>query len=225
MLSRYGKREGSSATCARGSSVLGGHRASQKGCYERARERREYGRNDGKKRRRKRGREEAGSDRLRPIQLMQQQLQLQHHHQQEARESGPTADGCRTRKRMVKETMEMSEEAKRSCGGGGVAGEKVHLQLVQQGVPPTRQALGGHRTNHKGQKRCSERAKEATECDSRADKKMTGTRKKKETESSEGKPIEAVVTDDGIVQLTLSKPRGFVRGVKYDGVDDLLEVT
>ena len=32
------------------------------------------------------------------------------------------------------------------------------------------------------------------------------------------------MTDDGIVQLTLSKPRGFVRGVKYDAVDDLLEV-
>ncbi|CAL9064191.1 unnamed protein product, partial [Musa banksii] len=208
---------------------LGGHRASQKGCYERARDTREYGRNDGKKRRRKRGREEAGSDRVRPTQLMQ--LQLQHHHQQDARESGPTADGCRTRKRMIKETMEMSEEAKpiEATAAEEASQENRYIYSWCNKEFPTRQALGGHRTNHTDQKGCSERAKEATEYDSRADKKMTGTRKKKETESSEGKPIEAkmdlsVVTDDSIVQLTLSKPRGFARGVKYDGVDDLLEV-
>ncbi|CAK7349920.1 unnamed protein product [Dovyalis caffra] len=32
-----------------------------------------------------------------------------------------------------------------------------------------------------------------------------------------------VVIDNGIVQLTLSKPNGLVRGVKYNGIEDLLE--
>ncbi|RRT40977.1 hypothetical protein BHE74_00037514 [Ensete ventricosum] len=84
---------------------LGGHRASQKGCNERARERREYVRNDGKKRRRKRGREEARSD------------------------------------------------------------QRRHICSWCNKEFPTRQALGGHRTGHKGQKGCSEKAKEATEND------------------------------------------------------------
>ena len=34
----------------------------------------------------------------------------------------------------------------------------------------------------------------------------------------------SVVTDDSIVQLTLSKPRGFITGVKHHGVGNLLEV-
>ncbi|CAL9074003.1 unnamed protein product [Musa textilis] len=136
---------------------------------------------------------------------------------------------------MIKETIEMSEEARplEAAATEEASRERRHNCSWCNKEFPNRQALGGH---HKGQKGCSERAKEAAEYDSRVDKKMTRTRKKKETESSEGKPIEAaaaatpttasptVVTDNGILQLTLSKPRGFIRGVKCDGVDDLLEV-
>ncbi|URD75070.1 hypothetical protein MUK42_08838 [Musa troglodytarum] len=84
---------------------------------------------------------------------------------------------------MIKETIEMSEEARpiEAAATEEASRERRHNCSWCNKEFPNRQALGGH---HKGQKGCSERAKEATE-------KMTRTRKKKETESSEGKPIEA----------------------------------
>jgi len=33
-----------------------------------------------------------------------------------------------------------------------------------------------------------------------------------------------VIIDNGILQLTLSKPDGIVTGVQYNGVDNLMEV-
>ncbi|THU63919.1 hypothetical protein C4D60_Mb01t20930 [Musa balbisiana] len=156
---------------------LGGHRAShrgQKGCYERARERRENRRKDGTKRKRKPGREAAGppseADPFDAAAAPPPAI-----HREEARKYGPAADGSRTRQRMRKEAMEMSEASQ----------ERRYICSWCNKQFSTWQALGGHRTNHKGQKGCSEKAKEATE-------KITGKRKKKETESSEGKPIDAV---------------------------------
>ncbi|URD76100.1 Zinc finger protein, partial [Musa troglodytarum] len=180
-------REGSSATCARGSSVLGSPHRGQKGCYERARERRENRRKVGTKRKRKRGREAAGPFEADPVDAAAPPPAI---HRAEARKCGPTADGSRTRQRMAKETMEMSEAAKPvdAAAAAEASQEKRYICSWCNKEFSTWQALGGHRTNHKGQKGCSEKAKEATE-------KITGTRKKKETESSEGKPIEARTTE------------------------------
>ncbi|XP_009406106.2 zinc finger protein ZAT1-like [Musa acuminata AAA Group] len=168
---------------------LGGHRAShrgQKGCYERARERRENRRQDGTKRKRKRGREAAGPpSEADPVDAAPPPPPAIH--REEARKYGPAADGSRTRKRMRKETMEMSDAAKpiETAAAAEASQERRYICSWCNKQFSSWQALGGHRTNHKGQKGCSEKAKEATE-------EITRKRKKKETESSECKPIEAV---------------------------------
>ncbi|KAJ8498910.1 hypothetical protein OPV22_009462 [Ensete ventricosum] len=157
---------------------LGGHRAShngEKGCYERARERRENRRIDRTKRKRNRGSEAAGESEDDPVDAAAPPPAI---HREEARKCGPAADGSRPSQRMGKETMEMSEEAKPTEAAAAAEASKegrYNCSWCNREFT-TWQALGRHRTNQKGRKGCSEKAKEATE----------------KIKSSEGKPIEAV---------------------------------